>query len=134
MTMYDITHANPELFAALAGECLIASPKYPKHMVTDDGRVFSLISLRFLRPMRCGNTWPLARMTKMGELCGVMSTGLSRKSQPAFFQSGWRFATTTETRLTTASQTADGMIGKGTTQTRFGTAPAPTESATIWRN
>lgn len=52
--MYDITHANPELFAALAGECLIASPKYPKHMVTEDGRVFSLINRRFLKPMRCG--------------------------------------------------------------------------------
>jgi hypothetical protein len=48
--------ATPELFAALAkaGGYFLASPAYPDYLATPEGRVFSIRSRRFLRPMRCG--------------------------------------------------------------------------------
>lgn len=48
------------------GELFYVSDKYPMHAVTHDGRVFSLIKRRYLRPMRCGKYLAVGVKTPSG--------------------------------------------------------------------
>jgi len=68
--MYDISHANPELFAALAkaGSYFLTSPEYPEDLVTPEGRVFSVRSIRFIDGMSVGKYRAVAVRHKSGAM------------------------------------------------------------------